>query len=630
MRVPEVAVIDFETEAIAPRPKYPPKPVSVSILLPGGKPMFYAWGHPEGNNCNKADAQRILKRVWREYDLLFQHGKFDQDVGEVHMGLPLKPWDQVHDTMFLLFLHNPHAQNLQLKWSAEEYLSIVPKERDALRQWILTHIPGARKGDWGAYISRAPAHLVGRYSAQGDAYMTWRLFKHLYPQIAKVGMLPAYNRERQLQPILLENERLGMRVDLPKLERHLPIYEKALVDAERWIMKYCRHKGEPINFDAAHDVAEMLLHTPRGMVDKKHWPKTPKSRKYSTKKEVLDDIVLDQRLRQALAYRGKLDTYLSMFLRHWTDTARETGGLIHTSWNQVRQPKGSGDSRQGTRTGRPSTSPNFLNIPKSMEEWVHPRYMRLPELPRVRDYCLPDRGGRWLHRDYNQQELRILAHFEDGKLAAAYAQNPRMDVHDWVRDEIKRITTLLLQRRSVKVINFGIIYGMGLGKLARSLKTDVKAAKEMLDGHKEALPGVKELNKEIKARAKAEEPIRTWGGRLYYCEPPAMREDEETGGAKIMTFEYKLLNYLIQGSAADCTKQAIIDYHRAAKSSRLLVTVYDEINITAPEKAHKREMKILKEAMEAQKFAVPMLSDGKVGPSWGAAKKKYPGYKEIE
>lgn len=630
MKIPEVAVIDFETEAIRARPKYPPEPVSVSILLPGEKPLFYAWGHPEGNNTTKHNAQRILRKVWREHDLCFQNGKFDYDVGTTMLDMPEKAWHEMHDTMFLLFLHDPHAQNLRLKDNAEKLLGIKPKERDALRDWILKSIPDARKGNWGEFIARAPGHLVGRYSAQGDAYQTMRLFKHLWPKIVKAGMQKAYDRERQLMPILLDNERQGMRVELRKLERDLPIYEKALLDAERWIMRYAKHKGEDINFDKPVQVAEMLLHTPKGMVDKKHWPTTPKSGQYSTRKDVLDEVVLDKRLRQALAYRGKLDTYLSMFLRQWTDTARETGGIIHTTWNQVRQPKGSGDSRQGTRTGRPSTSPNFLNIPKDMSEWVHPAYMRVPELPVIRNYCLPDKGGVWLHRDYNQQELRILAHFEDAKLLEAYKADPRMDVHDFVRDEIKRITTMLMQRRDVKVINFGIIYGMGLGKLAKSLKRDVKGAQELLGAHRKALPGVKELNGELKALAKADQPIRTWGGRLYYCEPPRMMEDEETGGAKVQTFEYKLLNYLIQGSAADCTKQAIIDYHSVARHSRLLVTVYDEINITSPERSFAKEMRYLKDAMEAQAFDVPMLSDGKAGPSWGKAKKTYHGYKEIE
>jgi len=89
----------------------------------------------------------------------------------------------------------------------------------------------------------------------------------------------------------------------------------------------------------------------------------------------------------------------------------------------------------------------------------------------------------------------------------------------------------------------------------------------------------------------------------------------------IQMFEYKLLNYLIQGSAADCTKQAIINYDSVKKHGRLLCTVHDEINLSVPKKAVKSEMKLLKEAMEAVEFDVPMISDCKVGPNWAAITK---------
>jgi DNA polymerase I-like protein with 3'-5' exonuclease and polymerase domains len=87
-----------------------------------------------------------------------------------------------------------------------------------------------------------------------------------------------------------------------------------------------------------------------------------------------------------------------------------------------------------------------------------------------------------------------------------------------------------------------------------------------------------------------------------------------------MTFEYKLLNYLIQGSAADCTKEAIIRYAGAKVDGRMLVTVHDEINISVPRKAAKAEVKRLREAMESVEFDVPMLTDTEYGPNWGDLK----------
>jgi DNA polymerase I-like protein with 3'-5' exonuclease and polymerase domains len=116
------------------------------------------------------------------------------------------------------------------------------------------------------------------------------------------------------------------------------------------------------------------------------------------------------------------------------------------------------------------------------------------------------------------------------------------------------------------------------------------------------------------------EPVRTWGGRLYYAETPRVAKSGAREG-EVLTFEYKLLNYLIQGSAADCTKEAIIRYHDVTpRASHMLVTVHDEINISAPKKEWEKEDKILKDAMESIKFDVPMLTDRKVGPSWGDLK----------
>ena len=85
---------------------------------------------------------------------------------------------------------------------------------------------------------------------------------------------------------------------------------------------------------------------------------------------------------------------------------------------------------------------------------------------------------------------------------------------------------------------------------------------------------------------------------------------------RMCTFEYKLLNYLVQGSAADCTKEAIIRYDEAKQHGRFLVTVHDEINVSASKKYAKSEMAILREAMESIEFGLPMLSDGESGSNW--------------
>ena len=126
------------------------------------------------------------------------------------------------------------------------------------------------------------------------------------------------------------------------------------------------------------------------------------------------------------------------------------------------------------------------------------------------------------------------------------------------------------------------------------------------------------LNEEIKRTVNLGVPIRTWGGRCYFPEEPKRLN------GRMVDFKYKLLNYLVQGSAADVTKEALIRWYNHPDrhpEDRFLVTVYDEINISAPEWRWKEAMAVLKEAMESIELDVQMLSSPKVGPSWGQAEK---------
>jgi len=609
-------VVDFETQAITGRPAYPPVPVGVSVQTPGmRKPRYFAWGHPTNNNCSKEDAARVLQDIWRSGDtLLFQNAKFDTEVAEKWFGLPIPAWERIQDTLYLIFLADPHAMTYSLKPAAARFLGMPPEEQDAVRDWLVEHqpVPDVKitAKNFGAYIAYVPGDLVGRY-ADGDIIRTKKLFEKLHPQIRKDGMLEAYDRERQLMPILLRNEQVGMRVDVDALAADLAAYNAAMLKADNWLRK--RLASPELNIDSDAELADAL--DAQGIVT--DWVTTATGRRSTAKKNMTTDMFKDKRVAQVLGYRNRLATCIGTFMEPWFAMA-QAKGCIYTNWNQVRQSRSEGE--KGTRTGRMSTNPNFQNIPKVFtgkdDGYEHPAFLRaLPELPLMRKYILPDKNQLFLHRDYNQQELRILAHFEDGDMCKTYNENPRMDVHDFVRDAIAAITGRVLPRSPVKILNFGIIYGMGLGKLAQSMRVDIEEAREIKNAHRKGVPGVAVLERKVKHLGASGNAIRTWGGRIYYTEPPKIIDGEER------TFEYKLLNYLIQGSAADCTKQALINYDSIKKDGRFLVTVHDEINISAPKRAAKSEMKLLREAMEGVKFDVPMLSDGKSGESWGALTK---------
>lgn len=622
--------LDFETMPIRPRPDYPPKPVSFSLQLPGEKkPKFYAWGHMTGgNNCSFADAKRVLTSAYKQVSeatpLLCQNAKFDMDVAEEFFGLKVPPWHNFHDTMFLLFLDDPHSRSLSLKPAAERLLGMPPEEQDKVKEWLLANkkqleadfpeiielYEGIKPSNVGAFIAYAPGNIVQPYG-DGDVVRTVKLFKKLYKDVCiDRGMLEPYNRERRLLPILLRNEREGIRVDTKALQRDQPVYEAAQAKTDAWIRKALKAPGLDLDKDA--DMANAL----EAVDALSEWTLTPTGRKSVSKKNMKLSHFRDRKLAAAYSYRQKCATVLETFIRPWQRYTK--GGIMHTTWNQVRQPKGTDNG--GTRTGRPSTEkPNFLNMPKAIKDedemggFIMPTHIKdLPQLPRIRSYILPDSPKHLIgRRDYNQQELRVLAHFEDGALMRAYLEDPRLDVHEFARQMILQLTGRDVGRGFTKTLNFGFIYGQGLGSLAEKLQKTVDEVKQVRNAQMQALPGFKLLNDGVKKIANSGQYITTWGGRQYYKEPGVLVQ------GRMMDFAYKLLNYLIQGSSADITKEAIIRYDDVRKDGRLLLTVYDEIDISAPKAALKAEMLRLRECMMSIELDVPLLSDGEYGPNLG-------------
>lgn len=660
--VPECVVIDFETDEIKARPDYPPDPVGVSITWPGQPSRYYAFGHASENNCTEELAKDALfAALASDAYLLFHNAKFDIDVMRKWLGADfpeeLMPWDRVHDTSFLAFLCDPHAFSHDLKSLAERHLNWPPDEKDEIAAWVwdkraqLYAVTGKKPtrttrsdsaglkypvaGNAMEFMKWVPGTLAGKY-AEGDTDRTGALFGMMYRHVVDNGMLEAYDRERELLPILMENERDGIRVDLSLLEEETALYNEAFTFVETALRERLNAPG--LNFDSDQDYATALINA--GIVHEEAFERTPKTGKYKVGKDALTpEMFSDPLVASAMGYRNRLKTCLSMFMEPWLHQGSKRGGVVSTNWNQTRGGDG------GTRTGRPSTTaPNFLNISKDFEGrpdgYVHPEFLGLPKLPLVRKYMLPDEGHYWLHRDFSGQELRVFAHFEGGawpaeqfdqSLLAQYLKDPAMDPHGWVREEMQKVVPALRAqdgwnqeqidgwngklRTKVKVTNFRRLYGGGVGATQKALGISYQEAKEFCSFHDKALPGRKLLNDALTRAAKMGEPIRTWGGRLYYVEEPRLVD------GRYMTFEYKLLNYLVQGSAADLTKQSIIEYARAGRPTRFLVTVYDEINVSAPIGSWQEEMVVLKDTMCKPRLRCPMLSDGKYGPRWGDLEK---------
>lgn len=431
-------------------------------------------------------------------------------------------------------------------------------------------------------------------------------------------MLKAYDRERRLMPILLEMERQGVPVDIQRLMDDVRAYREWVNKLEKWICTQLRTTSDTINLDSGEQLMKALIDA--ALVDSTKVPKT-KTGKYQFNKDVLVSVITDKVLLAALKYRTQLKTCLQTFMEPWLDTARRSDGLIYTTWNQVKSPKG--DDNVGTRTGRLSSTPNFQNIPKEFipifahEEPDKQKAAKLPvcplkglpSLPQVRSYVIPGPGRILIDRDYSQQEPRILAHFDGGALQRKYREDPWIDFHDYAKMELEKVG-LYYERKPVKNTNLGLIYGMGVGKLAMKNGMDVTEASGLKKEILRLYPGLKEMYADMKVRAKEHRPIRTWGGREYYCEPPKLID------GRIQEYDYKMVNSLIQGSAADCTKEAIVRFDEQKRQRlhghawKLFFNVHDQLTVSVPIPHLVESMECLKDAMEGVEFDVPMLSEG--------------------
>ena len=410
----------------------------------------------------------------------------------------------------------------------------------------------------------------------------------------------AYDRERRLSPILAEGTRRGIRVDRKALLKDMDVLQEALNEAAQSVRN--RLNNPTLNLASPLQLGQALAASD---VLSKPLPLTAKG-KPSTGKEGLKECIADKDLLDELLYTSSLDTCIGTFIQPWLIFST-ADGRVHPEWNQVRDTDRGG---RGTRTGRLSSSkPNFQNVPTEFRQDIPDGY---PALPFMRRYCLPEEGHLWVKRDFSSQEIRILAHFEDGTLQEAYCANPNMDPHELVRQIINRITAVLYDRKDVKITGFSIIYGSGINGIANQLHKTYGEASNIKSAFLRALPGVRTLSRDVQAQGRMGDPIRTWGGRYYYAEASKIVK-----GRKI-DFYYKLLNYLIQGSAADQTKQVLGDWEFCFKkpTDLYLATVHDEVNLSVPENDVVGGMVRLKDAMEQDLFDVPMRSEGFVGENW--------------
>jgi len=172
----KVATIDFETDAIVNGSPTPPKPVGVAIKLGGKASKYLAWGHAIENNCKRSEAKTAIKDALKWCDrVVYHNAKFDLSVMAHWLDIHPNGTYTTFDTMIMAFLNNPHEKSLGLKQLADTLLDMAPEEQQDLRDWIMKNVKEASDKNWGAFIAKAPAKLVGKY-AKGDTDRTFALY----------------------------------------------------------------------------------------------------------------------------------------------------------------------------------------------------------------------------------------------------------------------------------------------------------------------------------------------------------------------------------------------------------------------------------------------------------------------
>lgn len=568
--------IDFESEGIENRPVYPPTPVGVALPI-NGVDTYLAWGHPIQNNCVYTDARDKLQAVLDTPDAEFvcHNAPFDVSIMIEKMGLRVD-WTKVHCTMIMAFLDDPFGE-LSLKPLAEVKLGRPPEEQDAVREWLITH-GVCRRNDkgWGAFISKAPGGLVGTY-AIGDISRTRDLAEYYIARLKQRGMWDAYLREQRLMPVIHKMEMRGVNVDGPTLEKDTNDYYSVMENLDDKIRGILGETADPDSDAIMADLIEAQCLSEKG------FELTPTGRR-SVAKESLIGAVGNKTLLGHLLVRNSLATCLRTFMQPWL-VQWKSHGRLYLRWNQVRNY-----SDTGARTGRISSSPNLQNIPVEWDKlysqlraigYIIEEHLGVP-MPQVRKYIIPDKGMVFIGRDYSAQEMKLLAHFTEGALLEALRAAPDMDIHQLAAG-LARIT-----RPLAKTLGFAVLYGAGVGRVAETLNTSVAHANSIKTQYLAALPEIKKFQdtfKPFKTDATLFTP--TLGGRQYHCQAPAVVK------GKIRTFEYKLPNYKIQGSAADQTKQAMIDYDETTACGELILTVHDQLVAQVPINVADVEQEIL-------------------------------------
>ncbi|MDQ3261960.1 MAG: DNA polymerase I [Pseudomonadota bacterium] len=510
---------------------------------------------------------------------LGQNVKYDRHIFANH-GIYLNGIE--HDTLlesYVLESHRPHDIN-----------SLASRHLD-VKTIKLEEVSGKGVNQIG--FDQVSVEKAAEYSTE-DADLTLQLHHHLHPQIARDDKLSMIYRdiEMPVMQVLQKIERNGVLLDSALLAAHSHQLGKTLLDLEK---KAHEQAAQTFNLNSPKQIQEILFDKLKLPVIKKTPSGTP-----STDEDVLEKLALDYPLPKILLeYRG-LAKLKSTYTDKLPRMVNPATGRVHTNYSQA-----------VAVTGRLSSiDPNLQNIP-----------VRTAEGRRIREAFIAPPGSTLLSADYSQIELRIMAHISgDQSLLRAFAAGE--DIHRATAAEIfatERDLVTNEQRRYIKAINFGLIYGMSAFGLAAQLGIERSAAQAYIDRYFARYPGVAQYMQRTRETARNLGYVETVFGRRLW-----LPEIKSPNGPRRQAAERAAINAPMQGTAADLIKLAMIAVQdwleRERLESKIIMQVHDELVFEAPNAEVEMMKAVIPKLMtEVAELAAPLLVEVGAGPNWEAA-----------
>ena len=457
--------------------------------------------------------------------------------------------------------------------------------------------------EWGidakSEMYKLPAMYVGEY-AEADAKLTLELWQEMKKEIISQDIEDIFKLETELFPCLVDMRFLGVRVDI---QAATELKKKLLKEEKECLHIVKKETGVDTQIWAARSIAQVFqkLRLPFDRTEKTNSPSFTKNFLQNHPHPMVQKIARAREINKAHT------TFIDTILKH------EHKGRIYAEINQLRSDSG------GTVTGRFSyANPNLQQIPARNKELG----------PLIRSLFIPEENCKWGVFDYSQQEPRLVVHY--AALQNMYSVGDVLDAYNDGDADFHKIVADMadIPRDQAKTINLGLFYGMGKNKLQAELGINKEKADELFKQYHSRVPFVKQLMDSVMARAQDRGRVRTLLGRLcrfHLWEPnqfgihkalPHEAALAEHGPGIKRAYTYKALNKLIQGSAADMTKKAMIDLHKEGIIPH--IQVHDELDISVESAEHADKIKQIMEG--AVTLEVPNKVDYESGTNWGNIK----------